>query len=660
MPGNGSFNLQRHFQYEPVGLGSFFGGMSVDSKLTSAKVPQFYFARHIDFRKNPSQFTILPQGKSTPVVSDLVLDMELINNGDKYGVGDTGKVYVIKSGSPGWANYGNIGEASGAGIIYRSDVDHTYISGQTSLSRIKRTANAPQFQEQWFKNGISTCTTCSMTGGTNTYSVPTTIIEDSADMRDFTVDVEPAYQIGVKVVTPGTGNWTLTLHNDANDVLATVTISNGNLKANQINYFVFSSPVRLQRGDLGAGSALTYHYHITSTVADGTLQTTTPGSITDSDMEYWADALVTTQNTFHPMVNFINYTLIGNANYLAQYEPLQDNPQMQIDYLPHRLTFPPGFEVCSIAQKNLLCVIGCEKRSPTGEFQEGALFFWDGISEDYNDWWPVNQGSPESLFADNNTIYFMSGGALYDVLSTDEPEKLRTFRNTDSEYSNITDTTHCYPHTMTVRRGILLMAYPSVTTNQQLEMGVYSYGQIDTSYPISFGLNYSMSTGSLFNNGSNNLRIGMIKSFGDTLYTSWRDDSNPGQHYGVDVTDNTALPATTATYESTYFDGGRLAFPKRTAYILALFAPLPDDTTLILKYKRDYDDNWTYSNGTDPTNVAQAGSTSFVFAVPLSDQRIYQFQHGMDLTIGTTTPVIQGVYAFIDLQILEKPIGAGI
>lgn len=648
------YQTQKHFQAEPVGLSSFFGGMSVDSKLASSKAPQFYFGRHIDFRKKPSQFTVLPQGKPTAVVSDLVLDMEQINNGDRYAVGDTGNVYIVKAPNTTWANYGNIGENSGAGMTYRADVDHTYITGQIGISRIKRTVAAPIFQAGWFKNGISTCTTCAMTGGTNTYIIPTAIIEDPTDMRDFTVDVEPAYQIGIKVVTPGTGNWTLTLHNDANDVLATVTILNASLKANQINYFIFSTPVRLQRGDLGEGSALTYHYHITSTATDGTLQTTTQGSIIDSDLEYWADALVPTQNTFHPMVNFSNYTLIGNANYLAQYEPLQDNPQMQIDYLPHRLTFPPGFEVCSVAQKNLLCVIGCEKRSPTGEFQEGALFFWDGVGETYDDWWPVNQGSPESLFSDNNTIYFMAGGALYEVLSTDEPQKLRTFRNTDSEFSNITDTTHCYPHTMTVRRGILLMAYPSITTNQQLEMGVYSLGQIDTSYPVSFGLNYSMSTGSLFNNGSNNLRIGMIKNFGDILYVSWRDDSNLGQHYGVDVTDNSSSPATTATIESTIFDGGRLAFPKSISYVLALFEPLPADTTLTLKYKRDYDTNWTYSL------PALTGTTYMLFSLPMEQRRVYQFQHGMDLVVGGTSPVIQGLYMFVDMQVLEMPIGGGI
>lgn len=653
----GSFNLQKHFQYEAVGLNAFYGGMSIDKRLTT-KSPQFYFGRHIDFRKNPSQFTILPQGKPTKVVSDLVLDMEQINNGDRYAVGDTGKLYVIKANGSTWANYGAIGENSGAGIVYRSDVDMTYISGQSSLSRIKRTANAPTFQKQWFQNGISTCATCSKTGGSNTYTVPITISEDSTNLRSFTSDIEPLYKLGVKVIAKGTGDVTLTLHDDANDVLGTVTILAANVVPNQINYFIFSTPIRIQRGDLGKGAALTYHYHLTSTQNDTTVATTTANSFADSDMELWANALVTTQNTFHPIINFTNYTLIGNGNYVAQYEPLQDNPQMNVDYLPHRLTFPPGFEVCGFAQKNLLCVIGCEKRSPTGEFQEGALFFWDGLSETYNDWWPVPEGSPESLFSSDNTVYMIAGGAYYEITGTDEPTKIRQFRDTDSEFSNITDTTHVYPHMMTVRRGVLLMGYPSVTTNQQLEHGVFSVGQVASSYPVSFGLSYSMSTGSLTNNGSNNLRIGMIKNFGDTLYTSWRDDSaNPS--YGVDITDNTAAPATNATIELTVFDGSRLSYPKRIAYILALFEPLPAGTTIILKYKLDYDSNWTYSNA-DPTNIPQVGDTFFVMPIPMKSQRIFQFQVGMDLLITGATPIIQELQPFVDLQILEKPIGSGI
>jgi hypothetical protein len=659
MAGSGSFNLQRHFQFEPVGLSAFYGGMSIDKKLAT-KSPQFYYGRHIDFRKNPSQFTVLPQGGNAAVgvVSDLVLDMAQIDNGVKYAVGDTGKVYVI-SNTGIWSNYGLLNENSGAGIVYRSDVDHTYISGQSSISRIKRTANAPAYQQKWFANGISTCATCSAFGGQKLYTTPTVILEDVLDARTFTSDIEPLYKIGVGIVSAGTGNLTLTLHNDANDLLASVTILAANVLANSVNYFVFSSPIRIQRGDLGKGSALTYHYHITSTTGDTTIATPTLNSVAGSDMELWANALVTPRNGLHPIINFTNYTLFANGNYVAQYEPLQDNPQMNIDYLPHRITLPPGYEVCGFAQKNLLCVIGAEKRSPTGEFQDGALFFWDGTSETYDDFWPVPQGAPESLYANDNTVYFNAGGALYQIQSTDQPIRMRSYRGTDSEFSGITDSTHCYPHMMTVRRGILLMAYPSVTTLTNLEHAVYSYGQNASAYPVSYGLSYSPSTGTSLNNGSNNLRIGMIKNFGDTLFTSWQDSSNFAK-FGVDVTNNFSPVATTATLESIVFDGSRILSPKRSSYIIAIFDPLPIGTIIILKYKLDSDTNWTYSNGSDVTNIPLPGSTFFVFNIPFARERFYQLQYGIDLQVTGNSPAIQAIYTMVDLQILEKPLGAGI
>ena len=653
--GSGSYLQLRHFGLAPIGFEGVYGGMSLDQKL-STKSPQFYYARHIDFRKAPSQVTVLPQGpaETSGTVTDLILDMDQTGTGDRYAVGDSGRVYHVTTAGA-WTNYGNIGENSGAGLIYRSDVDHTYITGQDKIARIKRTANAPTWQPNWFGSGVSSSSTCYMIGGQNTYTPAATIKEDTPDTRSFTSDIDPVIKIGVKVINPGTGDWTLTLHNDANDILGTATIVNANLKINQINYFVFAGPIRIQRGDSGAGSALTYHFHLVSTQPDGTIATTTTNSIQDCDMELWANALVTTNNGLHPVANFTNWTVIGNGNYMAQYEPLQDNPQMNVDYLPHRLTFPPGYEVCGFAQKNLLLVIGCEKRSPTGDFQDGALFFWDGVSQTYNDWWPVPEGSPESLFAHDNVVNFIAGGAHYQIVSTDQPKKMRTFRNTDSEYSNIADSTHVYPNMMTIRRGMLLLGYPSYTTNQLLEHGVYSYGQTDVSYPLSYGFNYTITTGTILNNGSNNLKIGMVKNFGDTLYTSWRDDSASPRKYGVDVTDNTSPPANFIVIESTRFDGGALDKEKSAKFIIATFESWPTDSTLKLKYKIDREANWHYSTDADITTVPPAGSRQFIFPVPDANQRFFELEYGLEVNVGTTTPVLTSLYAYVDMQILERP-----
>ncbi len=636
--------------FEPIGLSHFFGGMSTDKELGSDA--QFYYAKHIDFRKNPSSATLLPKPTNADggVVIDLVQGMEQIGSGVRYAIGDAGYLYKISTAGV-WSVATNIGEAGGAGILYRSDVDNMYITGQTKVSRISRVSDTASIQNNWFERGISTCTTCYKTGGVQTYTTPLAITESTTTRRAFTSDIEPLYQIGVKLGSKGTGTVTLTLHDDANNVLATVAKTTGNLTGGAINYFVFTTPIRIQRGNNGAGSALTYHYHLTSTVADTEIITTTSGSLADCDMELWANALVTTKNGLHPITQLSNTTLIGNGRYVAQYEPLQDNPTTA-DFLRHRLTLPPGFEVCGFAQKNLMTVIGAEKRSDSGEFQEGALFFWDGVSETYNDFWLVPEGSPESLFSHKNVVYFIASGSLYRMRGGDEPIKIRTFRNTDSEYSSVTDNTHVYPNMMTVRRNILLMGYPSTTTNVNLEYGVYSLGSITNEYPESFGYSYTTSNGTNIVDSSNDLKIGMVKNYGDTLYISWRDDSANPQQYSVDKVDNSSLPASTGTMETLTFDAGQPYKYKRAGYFIATFETLPENTSVTLKWKIDGESNWNYS---------AAGTTGNYLIAPIGSQggtNYLKIEFGVDLTCdGTTSPEITGIFLFTDPLKKQRPIG---
>lgn len=632
--------------FEPLGLGHFFGGMSTDKQLGSEA--QFYYSRHFDFRKNPSGLTLLPKPANTDggVVVDLVQAMDQLNSGVRYALGDAGWLYKVTAAGV-WSPVANIGEAGGAGLLYRSDVDMLYLTGQTRVARIPRVSSGGNVQTSWFANGVSTCTTCSKSNGINTYALLTSIDEGGSNRRNFTSDIEPLYRLGVKISAKGTGDWTLTLHDDANNSLGAVTVLNVALQNSAVNYFTFSSPIRIQRGNNGAGSALTYHFHLTSTQADGTVATTTLGSLTDCDMELWANALVTTNNGLHPITQFSNFTLIGNGRYVAAYEPLQDNPNTA-DFLRHRLTLPPGFEVCGFAQKNLMCVVGAEKRSSSGEFQEGMLFFWDGVAETFNDFYPVPEGSPESLFSHKNVVYFIAGGALYRMRGGDEPIKIRTFRGTDSEYSNASDVTHVYPNMMTVRRGILLIGYPSTTTNLSLEHGIHSYGAVTKEYPESFGFSYTTSNGNILNSGSNNLKIGMVKSYGDTLYISWRDDSVQPQKYSVDIVNNSSPPATEGTLELLQFDDKRPAFYKNCGYIIITFETLPEGSTVTAKYKIDGEASW---------NTSEAAATGNYLVMPV-DKRFFTLQVGIDVTCTSSTSLeITGIYGFVDLLKKERPVG---
>lgn len=636
------------------GIDSFYNGMSTDRRLGSPS--QFANSLHIDFRKNPSQFTVLPgtaEG-TNGVVKDLVLDMEQLPNGVIYACGDAGYVYQISANGI-WSEIGNIGEAGGAGVCYRADVDMVYITGQTKIARIKFATTAPVLDINWFQGGVSTYNNESTgdqafkTGGTNFYPLPNAIAEFDFSKRNFQSDISPIAKIGVDVLQPGTGNWTLTVHDDANNVLATSTILNANITPGQQMFFTFS-PIDV----LVVPSARTYHFHLVSSDGTGQVRTTTQNSLADCNFQIYANALSQTRNGFHPIDFILNNIVIGNGRYVATYEPLADTPSTT-DFLRHDLVLPPNFEVNGFAQKDMLTVIGAEQRSTSGAFQNAAIFEWDGIQTGYNNWFKVDEGSPESLTSHENVVFYTAGGQHYYLQGNSQPKKLRPVKNTDSEFSNIADTTRTYPHMSTIRRGILLMGYPSTTTNQNLDHIVHSFGTIAPEYKPSYGNSYTISTGTLYNNGSNNLKMGMVRNYGDTLYISWQDTVNGVLKHGVDIVNNSSKPFSTWLFEALLFNGLNEPFKYlRAQYAVAVFDPLPAGATVQLKYRANRTEAWTYQ---DPTTIATQGQT---FTTMPIDRNVTTIEAGMEGTCTNTTPVITGLYIFFDLNFDERPVGDNI
>lgn len=615
---------------EYVGLSSFCGGESQNAKFGGKY--QYDYGRHLDVRKNSAGFSILPgtAKASSGTVTDLVQDMTQVPDGSRYALGDSGNVYKVTTGGI-WSKLGNIGEAGGAGILYRSDSDCIYITGQTKVARISKVSTAPTLDVNWFQYGKSAAASCTTTGGTNSYTLPSTVQENSLNMRTFIADIEPLVRIGVKPLV-STGDWTMTIHDDANNLLGTSTVTGTNLIDNQINYFTFT-PIRLlvssNNYTSSSSNGRTYHYHLTSTVATDSVQTTTAGSLADCDMELWANALVQTVNGLHPIYNFAQLTLFANEKYVAAYEPLQDQPTTA-DFQRHRLTLPSGYETNGFAQLDLYAAITAERRSTnaTQDFQEGKLLLWDAIQTTYNRYYDIPEGSPESIFSHKNVVSFFAGGALWQS-SGGQPIKVRTIRGTDSEYSNIADSTHCYPHMMTVRRGILLAGYPSFTTNLNLEHAVYGYGRISDQYPLSWTTSYTMSTGSILNTGSNNLRQGMVKNFGDTLYTSWRD----GNNYGVDVVNNSSLPSTDFQVQLLYFDNNEPYKESLSKKALAVFDTLPTGYSMRMWYMLN---NGTRVYSTDDgTGYVTSGNT-VQMTIP---KQFIGLQVGLEGTSTATTPL---------------------
>lgn len=621
---------------------SFPGGWSTDLKLGPKN--SFAYSRQMDFRKNPSQMTTLPAPALTSagVVNDLVQDMVQVADGTRYALGSNGEFYKITT-SGVWSSVGTV--ANGAyGLVYRSDLDAIYIASTSYASLYSPISGTPTLNVAQYAATKSTATSSVLakqgtsSGGAFTYSLLAAISEGAGDLRSFTSDIEPLYSIKVNVAAVGTGDWTITLHDGLNNVLGTSTVVNASV-ALGLQEFAFSTPIRLLVDPTGNGNGRAYHFHVTSTVADGKIACATTNDCSTADFEIWANRFVNPNNGMHVGTPFLNFVCFTNERYLSVWEPLSDTPG-NAEWQRHKLIFPAGYEGCGLAATNEYLVIATERRSTSGtkSFQDGKIFFWDGINSGYNFFIDCPEGAPYGIQTMGNTVYYISGGSLYQWAGA-QPVKLQSMPNTDSEYSNTVDQTFVYPHATTVRRGVLMLGYPSQTTNTSVEHGVYSWGQVDKDWPMAFGYSYTtsnMAGGVRTNNGVNNLRIGMVKSFVDQMYISWRDDSVGAPSYGVDLLDNSSTASTSASWESVIFDGGAVYKQKNALRFRVSFLSLPAGALVTPKYKVERG-SWVYG-----TAVNTTGATSAYIYFPT---KVYkEIQVGFDITGTATLPVtITGV-----------------
>src|SRR3990167_5639052 len=112
----------------------FYGGRSSDEEL--GPKASFSYDRALEFRKNPSQLTVLPGPRkiSAGVVTDLPLNIIQVLDGTRYAYGATGNFYKISTSNV--VTLVSSALTSGSdGLLYRSDSDAVYMATATTLER---------------------------------------------------------------------------------------------------------------------------------------------------------------------------------------------------------------------------------------------------------------------------------------------------------------------------------------------------------------------------------------------------------------------------------------------------------------------------------------------------------------------------------------------
>ena len=611
---------------------NFYGGLSSDEALGTAA--SFSYSRALDHRSNPSQLSVLPGPRniSGGVIQDLPLNIVQVRDGTRYAYGDQGNIYKISTANV--VTYLNKLPIGSDGMLYRSDSDAIYFATQTDVRRYYPLSGTPTF-DQTYGVSKSIDTAAYRTGGAATYTVPLAI--DETQYCSFQPDIEPFYSNKVNVVAKGTGNVTLTLHDGLNNTLGSATIASAAMLTGMVE-FVYSSQIRA----LVKPNARTYHFHLTSTVADTTVACSTASQLNTADFELWAYRLVDTVNGFHSMAQFQQFVLICNERYLAVWEPLTDSDPPNSEFQRHRLTFPPGFEGCGIAVTDEFAVIACEKKSTDGskDFQEGKLFIWDGVAQTYNQIVDVACGSPQGIRTHDNYPYFFVNGVLYAWPGGKNIVKVRTLPNTSTNYDGTVANTQVYPNMMDVRDGLLHAGYPSITNNPNIEFGVYVWGSLDKNYASSFNYGYVPSSMQDDTTGTT-LQIGCVRNFGDEMYIGWKDATGS---YGIDIVDNICTPAPVFKYRTRRFDAGATYKDKQALKVGLETAALPTGTTITQTYK--IDDNAEVSM-TDATATMGVGDSHQVNVVKntTNGQKFKRIKIGFDGTTTSSTTTSPIIYA---------------
>lgn len=660
---------------EKISNNYFQGGVSVSRKLAVAN--SYYYSEALDNRTDPAQLSVLP-GLSTiyqTTANGLITAIAQDESGVRWTVDTNGTVGHFNTANV-WSMVGQMSTSGAAGMFYNLVTDALYIPTQNSVSMVSKCTGSSTFRESQFgpsasvangcinlydtndnlfdgdprnnsQSAVATGITQSVieaglisTNATKTY-IPLKIIDEgSGNYCFFAPDIEPFHSVWVYIIGAGTGDWTLTLHDSLNDNLASVTVTNSNIVANTYNEFKFPSQVRAIVNASQTGNSATYHWHVTTTTGDGTIGTLSPSDCSTADFLLFAYRLVAPNNGWHPAALFVSASgpqlCIGNSNYLSTYNFGNDSNPNNSQWSRHTLQFDMGYEVCGLSTNNQTLAIAAEKRSTisTHNYQDGYLYFWDGSTNAPAIKIEIPMGAPYGLYTFNGVTYFACSGSLFAWSGGQTTLKVRKLAYQNTDYLNMVDTTIVNPNMFTSRYNILMMGYPSSTTNPNINYGVWSWGTSELTFPNSYGLSYLLANGYLNNlSPISNLQIGCVYNFVDSMYVPWSyTDSNSVTHYGVDFLNNSSLSALNFKWHSLTYDGGAAYHTKLANRLKISFIALPAGATVTGIYSLE---RGPWQDGQKSATTGDVGLTVEI------NQRFHEVEYGFQgTTSGTSTPPV--------------------
>lgn len=444
----------------------------------------------------------------------------------------------------------------------------------------------------------------------DTYAVPIAISEASNDRKTFTPARDPQKSIQFNIATVGSGNWTITIHDSFNNVIATSNVSNANLHTGPYE-FVYSnvwSPLTNFTNE--------YHAHITSTVADGIVVTDANNDLETADFVTYYQFLIT-DTEWHPMARFLNFWVIGNGHYVGKYEATL--------YDPNLLVLQAGLRVRCFAYWNEYLAIGVQKGNNIYDFDQGRIYFWDGIAPTFNFYIDVPEGGINAMLGSRGKLYVWAGykNQLLEYTGGDSAQKVKDLPKMDTNYSEI------YPQAVTMWQSLLRYGVAGNGDSTAIQKGVYTYGSTNLRFPDMLTYDYPISTGTY---SGVNTKVGLTMVVNKELLIGWQD----GASFGMDYVDDSNMPFPTSFIEFLVTDADAIWKEKEAVEIDVNFVPLLSGQSVSSRYSIDDTDTWI-------TNADTPVDGDSISRQLLTDGRYHEMQVGVDIVSTNTSPTVKGL-----------------
>lgn len=319
--------------------------------------------------------------------------------------------------------------------------------------------------------------------------------------------------------------------------------------------------------------------------------------------------------TAGPLKTFTNLLLVGNGRYLAT---LDDAGVWNAT----RLTFPPGWYVQDIEVRGEYAAIAVNNASTVAKATRGIVFYWDGTSHAYNNFYEVMDGGGISSIQGNQDSLWIFPGHKNNIY-------IDTSRNTMAKkvpFVGLGKTSYVYPGASDNFAGNLVFGTGSGSSTTVYK-GIY---KLDASLALNF--TYPLSHGVTQGSG---VEVGAIFSLGPQLYASWKN----GTSYGAD------LLSLTAQQSSVIYESRRKSFNSRAKIqrMTIFHNPLLTGESITAKYKADKESSW------QPFDAAISYSASDASTHHLLNKEFSANDLEIQLTLaGTTIPTVHKIIVEYD------------